>query len=59
MSRARQLANCLNVVSPTLPARIDAATERMIAIQMTAYPADWSDADKRELAERHLFGVRS
>jgi hypothetical protein len=59
MTRARQFANCLDAVAPSFPARINAATERMIATQMTAYPADWSDADKREMAERHLFGVRS
>jgi len=31
-------------------------TERMIAVQMTAYPNDWTEADKREAAELHLFG---
>ena len=30
--------------------------ESMIAIQMTAYPNDWPEADKREVAEFHLFG---
>lgn len=30
--------------------------DRMIAIQCEAYPSDWSDADKREMAEIHLFG---
>lgn len=29
--------------------------ESMIAIQATAYPSHWSEADRRELAERHLF----
>jgi len=29
---------------------------RMIAIQMGAYPDSWPDADKREMAELHLFG---
>ena len=33
------------------------ATERMIAVQMTAYPNDWPEADKREAAELHLFGT--
>lgn len=33
--------------------------ERMVAIQMTAYPAHWSDEDRREVAEKHLFGTRT
>lgn len=33
--------------------------ERMIAIQMAAYPAGWTEDEKREMAERHLFGARS
>ena len=28
--------------------------ENMILIQMTAYPDCWSDADRREMAEKHL-----
>lgn len=32
--------------------------DRMIAIQATAYPDHWPDADRRELAEKHLFGLR-
>lgn len=28
--------------------------DRMIQIQMTAYPDHWSDADKREMAMIHL-----
>ena len=35
------------------------ATERMIAVQMTAYPSDWPEAEKREAAELHLFGTRN
>lgn len=30
--------------------------DRMIATQMGAYPDSWTDADKREVAELHLFG---
>lgn len=32
--------------------------DRMIAIQCEAYPSDWSDADKREMAILHLFPNR-
>jgi hypothetical protein len=39
-------------------AELGAALDRMIAIQATAYPTHWSAADKRELAEQHLFGER-
>lgn len=35
---------------------LGSALDRMIAIQMTAYPAAWSVEDKREMAERDLFG---
>lgn len=44
---------------PGFLAPLGNALDRMIAIQMTAYPAAWSDADKREMAERELFGARS
>lgn len=37
---------------------LGSALERMIAIQMTAYPPAWSDDDKREMAERYLFGEK-
>lgn len=33
--------------------------DRMIAIQMSAYPDSWTDDDKRETAEIHLFGRKS
>lgn len=33
--------------------------ERMIRIQMTAYPSCWSEADKREVAMKHLFGEKA
>lgn len=36
---------------------LGASLDRMIATQMTAYPSSWSDADKREMAEQHLFGI--
>jgi hypothetical protein len=35
---------------------LQAGLGRMLAIQMSAYPSHWSDADKREMAELHLFG---
>lgn len=35
---------------------VAAGLERMIAIQCEAYPASWPEADKREMAEQHLFG---
>jgi hypothetical protein len=38
--------------------RLGSSVERMIAIQESAFPNDWSPADKRELAEKHLFGER-
>lgn len=28
----------------------------MIEIQMQSYPVGWSEDDKREMAEQHLFG---
>lgn len=33
---------------------MNASVERMIAVQMTAYPSHWSDEDRREMAEQHL-----
>lgn len=38
--------------------RLSNSLERMVQIQMTAYPDAWSDEDKREMAERELFGER-
>lgn len=38
--------------------RLERSLDRMIAIQCEAYPSDWSDADKREMAEIHLFGSK-
>ena len=34
----------------------EAPLDRMIEIQMGAYPDSWPEADKREMAELHLFG---
>lgn len=33
--------------------------DSMVAAQMQAYPDSWPEADKREMAERHLFGERA
>jgi hypothetical protein len=33
--------------------------ERMIRLQMQAYPDHWPEEDRRDLAERHLFGKRT
>ena len=33
--------------------------ERMIHLQMQAYPAHWPEEDRRDLAEQHLFGKRA
>lgn len=41
---------------PGFVGRLHSGLERMIETQMTAYPSGWSDADRRELAELHLFG---
>ena len=30
--------------------------ERIIELQMQAYPPHWPERDRRELAEQHLFG---
>lgn len=46
--RTRSLANCVE--------DLGSASERMIQITMLSYPNDWSDQDKRELAQQHLFG---
>jgi hypothetical protein len=32
---------------------------RMVAIQMAAYPAHWTEEERRESAGRYLFGARS
>ena len=37
---------------------LDAGLERMVRIQMEAYPPHWTEAERRELAEKHLFGER-
>jgi hypothetical protein len=38
-------------------AGIDAATERMIELQIEAYPRGWTEAEYREVAVKHLFGA--
>jgi hypothetical protein len=30
--------------------------ERMVAVQMHAYPSSWTEEERREMAERNLFG---
>lgn len=35
---------------------IAASVERMIALQIAAYPTGWTDAEYREMAVQHLFG---
>lgn len=30
--------------------------ERMVAVQMHAYPSSWTEEERREMAERYLFG---
>lgn len=53
--RANQFARQIEATRPEpFGGSLGEHLEAMIAIQMTAYPADWDEADKRELAERHL-----
>lgn len=42
--------------SPIMPLARDMGQclERMIGLQMDAYPRDWSASDKREVAMKHL-----
>jgi hypothetical protein len=60
MTRARTIAACSKSVQAMsfgdLVSGIGSGVENMIRIQMTAYPNDWSDEDKREMAQQHLFG---
>lgn len=58
MSIARE-ARLIKATAPVPFAALAERTERMIAIQMTAYPASWTEEEKREMAEQHLFGARS
>ena len=39
----------------TIEQRLGECLEAMTQIQMQAYPASWTPADKREMAEKHLF----
>ena len=56
MTRLRTIAGILDDLSREYTTPIGDATERMICTQMTAYPSDWPEIDKREMAELHLFG---
>lgn len=40
-------------------AEVGESLERMILVQLSAYPDDWSISDKREMAILHLFGASS
>ena len=51
--QARMLAS---VEAETLPGALSDSLERMVVIQMEAYPRHWTEAERREMAERHLFG---
>lgn len=48
MSATQRQARCIDKLASSI--------ERMIAVQMLAYPDHWSPADKREAAQLHLFG---
>lgn len=39
-----------------IAAEIGVRVQRMIEIQMSAYPNGWTDAERRDSAVRHLFG---
>ena len=39
--------------------RLGDALERMIDIQIAAYPSGWTEDDKRDEAERYLFGEKA
>lgn len=54
---ARQ-ARLLQATQPTPFEQLGNALESMVQIQMTGYPPHWSDEDRREMAEQHLFGGR-
>lgn len=49
MSATQRQARCI--------AKLETGIERMIALQMLAYPDGWSETDKREAAQLHLFGT--
>ena len=51
----RQLAPSADPFAQIVEDRVD----RMIRTQMEAYPSDWSEADKREMAVRYLSGERA
>lgn len=41
---------------PAVAAPLGAALDRMVAVQMAAYPDHWTNDEKREVATAHLFG---
>jgi hypothetical protein len=57
-TRQAQQARLLEAPMPvrSILNAMDAHRERMIAIQSEAYPDHWSAAERREMAEQHLFG---
>lgn len=52
--QARMLASV--EAEMTLTGALSDSLERMVVIQMEAYPRHWTEAERREMAERHLFG---
>lgn len=49
-------ARLLQATQPKPFEQLGNALESMVQIQMKAYPSHWSDEDRREMAEQHLFG---
>ncbi len=56
---ARQEAGARSRPLPEIADDMMTARQHMIAIQAEAYPSDWPEADRREMAEIHLFGRKS
>jgi len=48
----------IKVTDKTIPVleSLGVCLNRMIELQMQAYPNCWDDAERREEAEKHLFG---
>lgn len=56
-ARTRHIAALLDRADePAFMAPLGNALDRMVTIQMTAYPAAWTEAERREAAEEYLFG---
>lgn len=56
-ARARHVAAFLDRADePAFLAPLGNALDRMVTIQMTAYPSAWTEAERREAAEEYLFG---